>query len=148
MYKLAEAFYTGRELVAQAIEAEEGEKVASEVRGSIEADKAVDEIKLATYFETLQLAHDFLVKKGHTKAADDLANAAQEEANAVEEEPDEEAIGKAIVDGAAAQIADATGTDPDDPDVQDAAHQIVSDVADQVSADADAAAAANANQGA
>lgn len=134
MFKLAEAFYTGRELVAQAIEAEEGEKVASEVRGNIEADKAVDEIKIAAYFETLQTVHDFLVKKGHTKAADDLANAAQEEAAAVEEEPDEEEVGKAIVDGAAAQIAEATGSDPGDPDVQEAAHQIVSDVADQVNA--------------
>ncbi len=134
MYKLAEAFYAGRSLVADAIETEEGEKVASEVRGNIEADKAVDEIKMASYFETLQLAHDFLVKNGHTKAADDLANAAQEEAAAVEEEPDDEAVGKAIVDGAAAQIADATDSDPDDPAVQDAAHQIVSDVAAQVAA--------------
>ena len=134
MYKLAEAFYAGRSLVADAIETEEGEKVASEVRGNIEADKAVDEIKMASYFETLQLAHDFLVKNGHTKAADDLANAAQEEAASVEEEPDDEAVGKAIVDGAAAQIADATDSDPDDPAVQDAAHQIVSDVAAQVAA--------------
>lgn len=114
------------------------EKVA-EARAQDTISNVAYQTKIATMVGTLGSTINFLRETGHTKAAEAVEAAAEEELAAADVPPEaleegeigeEEAVAAAM-QGAAQVIADATGSTPDDPDVQEAAAEVVQEIAEE-----------------
>lgn len=126
--KIAESYAKGAMLAAEAFDAEQGgegiSKEASEDFGNDVVEEFIKqaEIRYATRNEAIADAVDFLTEYGHEKAAEELAEAAEAEAGATQEEamseedPDEEVAIAAAIQGAAEVIAEQTGADMSNPE--------------------------------
>lgn len=131
---------------------EDVDKVASD--RAIRAQEARDEsVKIGTVIEVANNAFTLLNEAGHTEAAELISKTAQEdlsnvmlpsavpeieegseEAVAAEAAPSDEEAAEAAVQGAAEVIAELTGGEPEDPEIQEAAVEIVEEAVEAVSA--------------
>ena len=126
--KIAESYASGALLAVEALDAQSGgkgiAKEASEAFGNDVSGEFIKqaELRFASRTEAMGDAIDFLVEHGHDKAAEELAEAAEAEAGATQEEaiseedPDDEVAVAAAIQGAAEVIADQTGADMDNPE--------------------------------
>ncbi len=128
LMKIAEAYANGASLALDALDTEAGgeglSKEAAEEFGSDVIGEFVKqaEIRFASRNEAFAEAINFLAANGHEKAAEELAEAAEAEAGATqdeamsEEDPDDEVAVAAAIQGAAEVIAEQTGADMDNPE--------------------------------
>lgn len=129
-----EAYYFGRELMADSIcsnqKIEKTAEVLEKRAAMREAEEAAFHIKCASHFGALENAVAFLEQSGLTKAAELLYKAAMDEAEELAQSlssEEEDDLVSAAVQGAAEELAEETGQSPEDPEVQAAAEAIISE---------------------
>ena len=119
------------------------EKSAAD-RAQSAIDEIAEDVKLATFIDTANDTIELLDENGFEEAADFVSKQAQEALGGLElpaeeevvegegeeeleEEPTEEEAADAAIQGAAEVVAELTGKDESDPEVQAAAEEIVTE---------------------